>query len=151
MVHADTHTALSCRVDATVDLETAVSAAARASPATESDLQTCLRRVDEAVEHRAELGLSPVAAVLDKRHHCGENLPRIAERGLAPLVRSPRRRTGPEGFGRDDYVDDEASDTCRCPADETLTSADLRGERPCSDCLAYGGPAMGWSTLSRRR
>lgn len=145
MVHADKHTALSYHVDATVDLETGVIVAAGASLATESDQQTCLLRVDEAVENLANLGLEPVAWVADKGHHCGENLQGIEERGLVPLVSSPRQRTGAEGFRREDFIYDEASDTFCCPAGEPLPFAGLRGEdrryragKVCLGCAHFG-------------
>lgn len=129
MVHADKHTALSYRIDATVDLETGVIVAAGVSPAGQTDHETCLQRVDEAVENLAEVGLAPTIWVADKGHHSGENLAGIEERGLIPLVSAPRRSTGPPGFEREDFVYDAASDTFCCPADECLRWVGFSGER----------------------
>ena len=120
MVHADQHTALSYRLDATVDLETGVIVAAGARPADEQDQESCLQQVDEAVEHLGELGLEPSIVVADKGHHAGENLAGLEERGLIPLVSAPRPN-GPEGFRLDDFTYDEVEDRFLCPAGELLT------------------------------
>lgn len=145
MVHADKHTALSYRVDATVDLETGVIVAAGARPADEQDQESCLQRVDEAVENLAELGLAPTVFVADKGHHAGENLAGIEERGLIPLVSAPRPG-GPEGFRVDDFQYDETNDVFLCPAGEPLTyrrtQADRRIYRTkgsvCRRCAHFG-------------
>lgn len=146
LVHADKHTALSYRLDATVDLETGAIVAAGVSPADQMDQETCLLRVDEAVENLGELGLAPTVWVADKGHHSGENLAGIEERGLVPLVSAPRRPTGPAGFERQDFVYDEASDTFTCPAGERLRAVGYSGEKRryrvpgkvCRGCAHFG-------------
>lgn len=146
MVHADKHTALSYRLDATVDLETGAIVAAGVSPADQTDQDTCLQRVDEATESLAELDLAPTIWVADKGHHCAENLLGIEERGLIPLVSAPRRPTGPPGFQREDFVYDAASDTFHCPGGEALRQVGFSGERRryraggkiCQGCPHYG-------------
>lgn len=153
MVHADKHTALSYRIDATVDLETGVIVAAGVSPAGQTDHETCLQRVDEAVENVTELGLAPTIWVADKGHHSAENLAGIEERGLIPLVSAPRRPTGPPGFQREDFVSDAASDAFTCPAGECLRWVGFRGERrryrvPGKVCR--GCPHFGTCTKNKR-
>ncbi|MEI6415819.1 MAG: IS1182 family transposase [Pseudomonadota bacterium] len=121
MQHADKHTHLSYHVDATVDLESGVIVAVGADYADHSDQQTCLDRVDEAVENVEAVGGTPQMVVADKGHHSGENLRGIAERGLIPLISSPCQMRGAEGFRREDFTYDEASDRYTCPAGQVLT------------------------------
>ena len=97
-VHADKHTHLSYRLDATVDLETGVIVAAGATTADQQDQDTCLPRVDQACE----------------------NLAGLEERGLIALVSAPTP-SGPAGFRLSDFVWDADSDTYRCPAGQLLT------------------------------
>lgn len=152
-VHADKHTALSYRVDATVDLETGAIVAAGVSPASESDQDTCLQRVDEAVANLAELGLEPTIWVADKGHHSGENLAGIEERGLIPLVSAPRRPTGPAGFEREAFTYEAVSDTFTCPAGASLTFASGDGERRryrAPGRVCRGCPHFGVCTKNRR-
>ena len=121
MQHADGHTHLSYKVDASVDLETGVIVAAGADLANVSDQSDCLERVDEAKSALQERGLVPVAIVADKGHHCGENLVGIEERGLIPLISSPNQNRGAPGFRREDFRYDAESDTLTCPVGQTLT------------------------------
>jgi len=121
MQHADGHTHLSYRVDATVDLETGVIVSAGADLGNVSDQADCLERIDEANAALEDRGLAPVALVADKGHHSGENLVGIAERGLVPLIASPNQNRGEPGFRRDDFVYDADNDTLTCPAEQILT------------------------------
>ncbi|MHB9129572.1 MAG: IS1182 family transposase [Armatimonadota bacterium] len=121
MQHADKHTHLSYHLDATVDLESGVIVAVGADYADHSDQQTCLDRVDEAVEHVEAVGGTPQMLVADKGHHSGENLRGIEERGLIPLISSPCQTRGAEGFRREDFTYAAESDSYTCPAGQALT------------------------------
>ncbi|MHB9023055.1 MAG: transposase [Armatimonadota bacterium] len=121
MQHADKHTHLSYHVDATVDLESGVIVSVGADYADHGDQQTCLDRVDEAVEHVEAVGGTPQMIVGDKGHHSGENLRGIAERGLIPLTSSPCQTRGAEGFRRENFTFDPQTDCYTCPAGQTLT------------------------------
>lgn len=120
MAHSDGHTHLSYKVDATVDLETGAIVAVGADLANVSDQSDCLERLDEAIATLAERGMEPIAVVADKGHHSGENLVGIEDRGVVPLISSPRRR-GKPGFRWEDFVCDAKADTLTCPAGRTLT------------------------------
>lgn len=120
MQHADKHTHLSYKVDATVDLETGIIISGGAQPANVSDQADCLLRVDEAIQATQERGLTPEVVVADKGHHSGENLVGIAERGLTPLISSPNKNTGRPGFEREDFSYDEERDCMICPAGQVL-------------------------------
>lgn len=120
MQHSDGHTHLSYKIDATVDLETGVIVSAGADLANVSDQADCLERVDEAIEVLSEHGLETAAIVADKGHHSGENLKSIEGRGLIPLVASPNRNRGKEGFRRDDFKYIQERDEMICPAGKVL-------------------------------
>lgn len=153
MQHADGHTHLSYKVDASVDLETGVIVAAGADLANVSDQSDCLERVDEAKEALEERGLSPVAVVMDKGHHSGENLVGVEERGLVPLISSPNQNRGAPGFRRDDFRYDSESDTLICPAGQILTRLSKKDKitrhykAKCSVCRSC--PNFGVCTRSR--
>ena len=121
MQHADKHTHLSYHLDATVDLESGVIVAVGADFADHSDQQTCLDRVDAAVENVVAVGGTPQMIVGDKGHHSGENLRGIAERGLIPLISSPCQTRGAEGFRREDFTYNAGNDSYTCPAGQRLT------------------------------
>jgi len=121
MQHADGHTHLSYKVDATVDLETGVIVSAGTDLANVSDQSDCLERVDEAKQALEERGLVPVVVVADKGHHSGENLVGIEQRGLVALISSPNQNRGEPGFRRKDFRYDSECDTLICPAGQTLT------------------------------
>ncbi len=128
MQHADKHTHLSYHLDATVDLESGVIVSVGADYADHSDQQTCLDRVDEAVENVEAVGGTPQMIVGDKGHHSGENLRGIEERGLIPLISSPAQTRGAEGFRRDNFTFDAERDQYTCPAGQTLTCRGSRQE-----------------------
>jgi len=152
MVHADKHTHLSYRVEAVVDLETGAIVSAGAAPADQSDQDLCLPRVDQAIETLTELGEEPLALVADKGYHCAENLRGIAERGLIPLVTAPRRATGPEGFTRDDFVYDAASDTFQCPAGAQLVcTGQSHGRRRYQAARKVCGECEHWGTCTKNK
>lgn len=121
MQHADKHTHLSYHIDASVDLESGVIVSVGADYADHSDQQTCLDRVDEAMENVVAVGGTPQMIVGDKGHHSGENLRGIAERGLIPLISSPCQTRGAEGFRREDFCYDAENDSYTCPAGQRLT------------------------------
>jgi transposase len=154
MLHADGHTALSYRVDTTVDLETGVIVRAGAERAHVSDQTDFLLRVDEAQVSLAERGLTLLAVVADKGHHSGENLAGLEERGLCGLVAAQRQVSGAPGFARQDFVYDPATDTFRCPAGEILRRM-ARDERGAARYQARGAacqacPYFGVCTKSRQ-
>ncbi len=121
MQHADKHTHLSYHVDATVDLESGVIVSVGADYADHSDQQTCLDRVDEAVDNVDAVGGTPCMIVADKGHHSGENLRGIAERGLIPLISSPGQTRGAAGFRREDFTYHAEPDSYTCPEGQMLT------------------------------
>lgn len=120
MQHADGHTHLSYKVDATVDLETGVIVSGGASPANTSDQGDMLQRLDETVAQMEELGLSPEVVVADKGHHSGENLAGTEERGITALISSMSGKAGRPGFEREDFSYDAEKDCLVCPADQEL-------------------------------
>jgi len=120
MQHADGHTHLSYKVDATVDLETGVIVSAGAELANVSDQADFLERVDEATEALAERGLNPEVVVADKGHESGENLIGLEERELVGLISSRNQYSGKPGFRREDFTYDSETDTLICPAGRPL-------------------------------
>jgi transposase len=147
MQHSDGHTHLSYKVDTTVDLETGVIVVAGASFANISDQADFLEHVDAAREVLGERGLDVVAAVADKGHHSGENLAGLEERGLIGLVSSPNTNKGADGFRRDDFGYDEATDVLICPAGEMLSRQKNRDQSHryykgrgsvCRECPHFG-------------
>jgi len=121
MQHADGHTHLSHKVDASVDLETGIIAATGADLANVSDQVDCLERIDEAKAALEERGLSPATVAADKGRHSGGNLAGIEQRGLIPLISSPNQNRGEPGFGRADSRCDSEGDMLSCPAGQILT------------------------------
>jgi transposase len=116
MQHSDGRTHLSYRLDATVDLETGVIVGAGAELGNVSDQADFLGRVDEVDAALGERGLELQAVVADKGHHSGENLARLVERELLPLISSPNTQRGQPGFRREDFTYDAESDSFLCPA-----------------------------------
>lgn len=146
MQHADKHTHLSYHIDATVDLESGVIVSVGADHADHSDQQTCLDRVDEAVENVKAVGGTPQMIVGDKGHHSGENLRGIEERRLIPLISSPCQTRGAEGFRRENFTYEAETDSYTCPAGQTLARRTSRQDtrlyqargRICRTCLHFG-------------
>ncbi len=67
-----------------------------------------------------------VLDVCDKGHHSGENLVGIAERGVIPLISSPKQKRGEVGFRREDSIYYAEADVLVCPGGavkETLIAA----------------------------
>jgi transposase len=150
--HSDGHTHLSYKLDATGDLETGAIVAVGADLANVSDQADCLERLDEAIDTLANREMEPVAVVLDKGHHSGENLVGIEERGVVPLVSSPRRG-GTPGFGREDFEYEPETDTLTCPAGQMLariTSKDRNANHyKARGTVCKGCPDFGVCTKSR--
>jgi transposase len=120
MQHADGHTHLSYKVDASVDLETGVIVSAGAELADVSDQGDFLERVDEARQALEERGLELGSVVADKGHECGENLVGLEERGLVGLISSRNQYSGKPRFRREDFSYDSETDTLVCPAGQRL-------------------------------
>lgn len=118
--HADGHTHLSYRIDATVDLETGVIVATGAEYGHVSDQADFLLRVDEATVALAERDLGAPIIVADKGHHSGENLAGLEARQVVGLISSPTTERGQPGFRRSDFHYDAEHDRFRCPAGATL-------------------------------
>lgn len=129
MQHAEGHTHLSYRVDATVDLEGGVMVATGADYGHVSDQADFLLRVDEATAALAERELGVPVFVADKGHHSGENLAGLEERGIVGLISSPRTERGQPGFRRSDFEYDAEHDLFRCPAGETLSRRQVTDPR----------------------
>jgi transposase len=133
----DGHTDLAYKVNVTVDLETGVIVAAGADTAAVSDRHDLLPCVDAATAHLEALGLTPHTVVTDKGYHSGENLAGLEERALIGLLTSPRPQLGPEGFRREDFTHDAATDTLICPQGQTLHRHQTRAAAREGDRIAY--------------
>ncbi len=138
MQHADGHTHLSYRVDATVDLETGVIVAVGADFANVSDQADCLLRADEATVALAERGLKLVAVVADKGFHSQDNLAGLAERGLFTVIASRNTERGQPGFRRENFGYDPDTDTFTCPAGKILRRRQRSEDRMAREYYARG-------------
>jgi transposase len=145
-VHADGHTALSYRVDATVDLETGAIVQIGVASGNVRDSVDLTQRLEEAQENLAAVGLTASVLTADRGHHDDENLVAVAEAGVTPILRTPARRGAP-GFRESDFIYDEAADQYRCPAGQLLARRrdDRRGRRcyhakggSCRSCEHFG-------------
>ena len=151
--HRDGHSALSYRLDATVDLDTGAIVQIGAVPADVRDSEDLPQRLDEAQENLAELGLTPQALTGDRGHFSEENLVEIEAAGVTPIIRAPTP-AGKRGFRADDFTYDAESDCYRCPAGQALqrkgwgNHGRARYQARASDCRRCAH--CGMCTKSRR-
>lgn len=118
-VHRDGHTALSYRLDATVDLETGVMVQVGVQPGDVRDSVDLTERVEEAKATLEDVGIAPQTLTADRGHHSEENVVEVEAQGISPIIRQQtgRRKTGvpAEAFtylpGSDEYL---------CPAGQPL-------------------------------
>ena len=118
-VHPDGHTALSYRLDATVDLDTGAVVQIGAEPGKVCDNVDLPQRLEEAKANLEELGLTPTDVTADRGHHSEENVIELEALGIDPIIRA-RAPAGPPGFREQDfgYLPDE--DVYVCPAGQRL-------------------------------
>jgi len=119
-VHPDGHTALSYRLDATVDLDTGVIVQIGAQPGDLRDSVDLPQRLEEARENLSQVGVSPEALTADRGHHSGDNLAEVEEQGVAPVIRE-RAPAGRPGFHPEDFRYVAEADEYICPAGQPLT------------------------------
>ena len=146
-VHPDGHTALSYRLDATVDLDTGAIVAIGAAPADVRDSVDLPQRLEEAKDNLAQMGLTAKALTADRGHHSAENLAEVEAAGLTPIIRQ-RGAAGEPGFRPEDFTYDPEADEYRCPAGQPLLRRDCaRADEPmryraagnvCRSCEDFG-------------
>jgi len=119
-VHPDGHTALSYRLDATVDLDTGGVVQIGAEPGNVRDNVDLPQRLEEATANLGELGLSPSCVTADRGHHSQENVIELEAMGIAPIIRA-RAQAGPAGFRERDFAYLPEEDVYQCPAGQRLT------------------------------
>jgi transposase len=118
-VHPDGHTALSYRVDGTMDTETGALVQIGVAPGSVRDSEDLPQRAAEAQANLEALGLQPETLTADRGHHSEENLVEVAELGLTPIVRERSQRGAP-GFRPRDFVYVPERDVYQCPAGQEL-------------------------------
>jgi len=146
-VHPDGHTALSYRLDSTVDLETGAIVQIGVEPGNVRDSVDLPQRLEEAKANLAELGLTPETLTADRGHHSEENLAEIEEQGVSPIIRQ-RSATGSPGFRPSDFTYQPETDEYTCPQGQRLTrtETDRAGQRTrykgsgkvCRACTHFG-------------
>jgi transposase len=146
-VHPDGHTALSYRLDATVDLDTGAIVAIGAAPADVRDSVDLPQRVEQAKENLAELGLTPQALTGDRGHHSADNLVEMEAQQVTPIIRQ-RAAAGESGFRPENFTYMPEADEYICPAGQRLTRRDCaRVDEPmryraaggvCRSCQNFG-------------
>ena len=129
-VHPDRHTALSYRVDGTVDLETGAIVAVGVMPGNVRDSEDLPQRLEEASANLEAVGLEPQDFTADRGHHSVDNLVEAEELGIEPIIRE-RRAAGPEGFRADDFTYVPQDNVYVCPGGQRLAYAgeDRTGRR----------------------
>jgi transposase len=118
-VHPDGHTALSYRVDGTMDTETGALVQIGVAPGNVRDSEDLPQRVAEAQANLEALGLEAETLTADRGHHSEENLVEVAALGLTPLVRE-RGQRGEPGFRPRDFLYVPERDVYQCPAGQEL-------------------------------
>jgi hypothetical protein len=119
-VHPDGHTALSYRLDATVDLDTGAVVQIGAEPGNVRDNVDLPQRLEEAKANLEELGLQPESVTADRGHHSRENVVELEAMGVSPIIRA-RAQLGPAGFREQDFQYMPEEDAYQCPAGARLT------------------------------
>jgi len=119
-VHPDGPTALSDRLDATVDLETGAVVQIGAEPGNVRDSVDLPQRLEEAKANLEELGLTPTDVTADRGHHSEENVIELEAMGVSPIIRAGTP-AGPAGFREQDVAYLPEEDIYLCPAAQRLT------------------------------
>jgi hypothetical protein len=145
-VHPDGHTALSYRLDATVDLDTGAIVQIGAAAGNMRDSVDLPQRLAEAQDNLAQVGIVPTALTADRGHHSAENLTELEAVGLTPIIRQ-RQSAGKAGFRQEDFVALAEEDAYQCPAGEKLTRRGIiqagrmryqAAGRSCRGCVHFG-------------
>jgi transposase len=146
-VHPDGHTALSYRLDATVDLDTGAVVQIGAEPGNVRDNVDLPQRLEEAKANLEELGLRPESVTADRGHHSQENVVELEAMGVSPIIRA-RAQLGPAGFREQDFQYLAGEDAYLCPAGQRLArrrsrSAEGRvhyraSRESCQQCEHFG-------------
>jgi len=118
-VHPDGHTALSYRLDATVDLDTGAVVQIGAEPGNVRDSVDLPQRMEEAKANLEQVGLTPTDVTADRGHHSEENVVEIEAMGVFPIIRA-RAQAGPPGFRGQDFAYRAEEDVYLCPAGQRL-------------------------------
>lgn len=118
-VHPDGHTALSYRVDGTMDTETGALVQIGVAPGDVRDSEDLAQRAAEAQANAEGLGLEVETLTADRGHHSEENLVEVAELGIEPILRE-RGQRGEPGFRPRDFLYVPEQDVYQCPAGEAL-------------------------------
>jgi len=118
-VHRDGHTALSYRLDATVDLETGVMVQVGVQPGDVRDSVDLGVRVEEVKANLEEVGIAPQTLTADRGHHSEENVAEVEAQGIAPIIRQQTggRRTG---ISAEQFTYLAQTDEYLCPAGQRL-------------------------------
>ena len=146
-VHPDGHTALSYRLDATVDLDTGAVVQIGAEPGNVRDNVDLPQRLEEAKANLEELGLTPESVTADRGHHSQEDMVELEAMGVSPIIRA-RAQLGPAGFREQDFQYLAGEDAYLCPAGQRLArrrsrSAEGRvhyraSRESCQQCEHFG-------------
>jgi transposase len=119
-VHPDGHTALSYRLDATVDLDSGVIVQIGAGPGHLRDSVDLPQRLAEAQDNLAQTGCAAAATLTaDRGHHSEENLAEVEAQQVAPIIRA-RAPGGEPGFRPQDFTYLPEADEYACPAGQRL-------------------------------
>jgi hypothetical protein len=119
-VHPDGHTALSYRLEATVDLETGAIVQIGAESGKVRDSVDLAQRVEEAQANLARLGMQAESITADRGHHSEENVIALEALGIDPILRA-RAPAGRPGFRAQDFRYLPEEDVYLCPAGARLT------------------------------
>ena len=110
--------------------------AALVTPADVQDNQALLDRLDR-VRFRSHLHVHQVVA--DSKYATGENLRRLAERGIRASMPVVDHEQSTAFFRHQDFVYNPQTDTYRCPQEATLT---FRGNHYVSRVHSYAAPPL---------
>lgn len=118
-VHRDGHTALSYRLDATVDLDSGVIVQIGAAPGDVRDSVDLGQRLEQAQENLGQVGCTAATLTADRGHHSEENLVEVEAAGVTPIIRAPTPAAKP-GFRAHEFTYDPESDHYICAAGKPL-------------------------------